>query len=93
MYEIILTNPKIILQLPVKPRSVKVCSTWIKAHCRSQKSIHPGEMLLKEFLKPMGIRQYRLTKDISVSAMRISKICNSRSGISSDTALRLASYF
>jgi addiction module HigA family antidote len=41
----------------------------------------------------MGISQYRLAKDISVPAMRISKICHAKSGISSDTALRLARYF
>ncbi len=55
--------------------------------------IHPGEILLEEFLKPMGISQYRLAKDISVPAMRISKICNHKSGISADTALRLSRYF
>jgi addiction module HigA family antidote len=54
---------------------------------------HPGEILLEEFLKPMGISQYRLAKDINVPAMRISKICNQRSGISADTAIRLARYF
>ena len=55
--------------------------------------IHPGEILLEEFLKPMGISQYRLAKDISAPAMRISKTCNGQSGISADTALRLARYF
>ncbi len=50
--------------------------------------IHPGEILLEEFLKPMGISQYRLAKDISVPAMRINKICLGRAGISADTALR-----
>lgn len=55
--------------------------------------IHPGEILLEEFLKPMGISQYRLAKDMSVPAMRISKICNRQSGISTDTALRLARFF
>jgi antitoxin HigA-1 len=55
--------------------------------------IHPGEVLLEEFLKPMGISRYRLAKDISVPAMRISKICNGKCGISADTALRLARYF
>jgi addiction module HigA family antidote len=55
--------------------------------------IHPGEVLLEEFLKPIGISQYRLAKDISVPAMRISKICNGKSGISAYTALRLARYF
>jgi addiction module HigA family antidote len=55
--------------------------------------IHPGEILLEEFMKPMGISKYRLAKDISVPAMRIGKICNARSGISADTALRLSRYF
>jgi len=54
---------------------------------------HPGEILLEEFLKPMGISQYHIAKDISVPAMRISKICNRQCGISADTALRLARYF
>jgi addiction module HigA family antidote len=54
---------------------------------------HPGEILLEEFLKPMGISQYRLAKDIGVPAMRINKIVHSARGISADTALRLARYF
>ena len=55
--------------------------------------IHPGEILLEEFLKPMEISQYRLAKDIGVPAMRISKIVRGERGISADTALRLARYF
>lgn len=55
--------------------------------------IHPGEILLEEFMKPMGICKYRLANDISVPAMRIGKICNGKSGISADTALRLSRYF
>jgi addiction module HigA family antidote len=55
--------------------------------------IHPGEILLEEFLKPLGISQYRLAKDINVPSMRISKICKEKCGISADTALRLARYF
>ena len=54
---------------------------------------HPGEIILEEFLKPMGISQYRLAKDIGVPAMRISKIVRGERGISADTALRLARYF
>ncbi len=60
---------------------------------RDYPPIHPGEILLKEFLKPMGISQYRLAKDIGVPAMRISKIVRGERGISADTALRLARYF
>ena len=55
--------------------------------------VHPGEILLEEFLKPMGISQYRLSKDIGVPAMRINKIVRGERGISADTALRLAKYF
>lgn len=54
---------------------------------------HPGEILLEEFLKPMGISQYRIAKDIGVPAMRINKIVRFERGISADTALRLAYYF
>lgn len=60
---------------------------------RDYPPIHPGEILLEEFLKPMGISQYRLAKDIGVPAMRISKIVHGQRGISADTALRLARYF
>lgn len=55
--------------------------------------IHPGEVLLADFLEPMGISQYRLAKDISVPPRRINEIVHGRRGISSDTALRLSRYF
>jgi addiction module HigA family antidote len=55
--------------------------------------IHPGEILWEEFLKPMGISQYRLARDISVPARRINEIIHGKRGISADTALRLACYF
>jgi len=54
---------------------------------------HPGEILLEEFMKPFRLSKYRQAKDISVPAMRIGKICNQQSGISANTALRLARYF
>jgi len=54
---------------------------------------HPGEILLEEFLKPMGITQYRIAKEIGVPAMRINKIVRGKRGVSADTALRLARYF
>lgn len=57
------------------------------------KPIHPGEILLEEFMKPFGISQYRLAKDISVPAIRISEIIRGKRSISADTALRLAKYF
>jgi addiction module HigA family antidote len=55
--------------------------------------IHPGEILLEEFLEPMGISQYRLSKDISVPPRRINEIVLGKRAISADTALRLARYF
>lgn len=54
---------------------------------------HPGEILLEEFMKPLGITQYRLSKDLSVSPRRINEIIHKKRGISADTALRLAHYF
>jgi len=55
--------------------------------------IHPGEILLEEFLEPMGISQYRLSKDISVPPRRINEIVKGKRSISADTALRLSRYF
>ena len=55
--------------------------------------IHPGEILLEEFLKPMGISQYRLAKDIGVPARRINEIVHGKRAITADTALRLGRYF
>jgi addiction module HigA family antidote len=55
--------------------------------------IHPGEILLEEFLKPMGISQYRLAKDISVPPRRINEIVHGERAITPDTALRLSRYF
>ena len=55
--------------------------------------IHPGEILLEEFLDPMSISQYRLAKDISVPARRINEIAHGKRSISANTALRLSKYF
>ena len=55
--------------------------------------IHPGEILLEEFLLPMQISQYRLAKDISVPPRRINEIVHGKRAITADTALRLARYF
>ena len=55
--------------------------------------VHPGEILLEEFLKPMGISQYRLAVDISVPPRRINEIVHGKRAITADTALRLARYF
>jgi addiction module HigA family antidote len=55
--------------------------------------VHPGEILLEEFLRPLEISQYRLAKDISVPPRRINEIVRGQRAISADTALRLARYF
>lgn len=55
--------------------------------------IHPGEILLEEFLLPMNITQYRLAKDISVPQRRIGEIVQGKRSITADTALRLGRYF
>jgi len=55
--------------------------------------IHPGEILLEEFLSPLGLSQYRLAKDTSVPPRRINEIVRGLRSISADTALRLARYF
>lgn len=55
--------------------------------------VHPGEVLLHEFLQPLEISQYRLAKDVNVPPRRINEIVHQRRGISADTALRLARYF
>jgi addiction module HigA family antidote len=55
--------------------------------------IHPGEILMGEFLKPMGISQYKLAKDISVPARRVNEIVHGKRSVTPDTALRLSRFF
>lgn len=55
--------------------------------------VHPGEILLEEFLKPMSISQYRLAESIRVPARRINEIVLEKRGITADTALRLSRFF
>ena len=55
--------------------------------------VHPGEILMEEFLTPMGISQYRLAHDISVPPRRINEIVHGTRGVTADTALRLGRYF
>jgi len=56
-------------------------------------NIHPGEVLLEEFLKPMGITAYRLAKETGVAQTRISQIIKGKRGLSAETALRLGKFF
>ncbi len=56
-------------------------------------TVHPGEVLLEEFLKPMGLSQNRLAIDIGVDARRINEIVKGNRSITADTALRISRYF
>ncbi len=56
-------------------------------------NIHPGEVLLEEFLKPLGITPYRLAKETGLSQTRISQILRGKRSVSAETALRLAKFF
>jgi len=60
---------------------------------RKLKPVHPGEVLMEEFIRPLGITQYRVAKDTRVTARRINEIVLGRRSITADTALRLARYF
>jgi len=60
---------------------------------KKMEPVHPGEILLEEFLKPLGLSQNRLALDIRVPARRINEIVLGKRGITPDTALRLAKYF
>ena len=55
--------------------------------------IHPGEVLWEDFMKPLGLSQYRVAKDIGVSPIRINQIVHGKRAITADTAIRLARYF
>ena len=60
---------------------------------RKLQAVHPGEILMEEFLVPLEISQYRVAKDTSVPPRRINEIVHGKRSISADTALRLARYF
>ncbi len=55
--------------------------------------VHPGEVLLEDFMKPLGLSRYRVAKDIGVPTLRISQIVRGQRSITANTALRLARYF
>lgn len=65
----------------------------MKTRKRDFPPIHPGEILVTEFLKPLKISQYRLAKAMGVTPRRINEIAHGRRGISADTALRLSRFF
>jgi len=55
--------------------------------------VHPGEVLLEDFMKPLGLSQYRLAQDLGVPPLRINQIVHGKRSVTADTALRLARYF
>lgn len=55
--------------------------------------VHPGEVLLEDFMKPLGLSQYRVAQDIGVPSLRISQIVNGKRAVTANTAMRLARYF
>jgi antitoxin HigA-1 len=67
--------------------------TGMKTTKRAMPPIHPGEILMEDFLNPMGITQYRLAKSIGVPQRRIGEIVAGKRAITADTALRLAKFF
>ena len=60
---------------------------------RRLKPVHPGEVLQRDFIEPMGLTRYRVAKSINVPQRRIDEICSSQRAISADTALRLGRLF
>lgn len=60
---------------------------------KKQQPIHPGEILVEEFMIPLGLSQYRIAKDIHVPPRRINEIVHGERALTADTALRLAKYF
>lgn len=77
----------------MKSKSSTTTKTRRTAVAERLPPVHPGEVLLEEFLKPMSITQYRLAKDISVPPRRVNEIVLHKRGITADTALRLGRYF
>ncbi len=72
---------------------MKLLITTKRINMEKLANVHPGEILLEEFLIPMGITAYRLSKDIEIPQTRISQISKGKRRITADTALRLSSYF
>jgi len=73
--------------------TLKLLTTTKVKYMKKLKPVTPGEILLEEFLKPMGLSQYRLAKEINVPAQRINEIVAGRRSITADTDLRLCRFF
>ena len=79
--------------MPTRSKSSTTTRRESRSKVRSLAPVHPGEILLEEFLKPLGLSQYRVAKDTSVPPRRINEVVHGTRSISADTALRLARYF
>ena len=79
--------------MPAASKSWIATDQQVNNTARKPDPIHPGEILLEEFLRPMDINQYRLARDISVPPRRINEIVHGKRSISADTALRLSRFF
>jgi len=73
--------------------ATKLASRQDKASAKRLSSVTPGELLLEEFMIPMGVTAYRLAKEINVPAQRIGEIVKGRRSITADTDLRLCRFF
>ncbi|PWU23383.1 MAG: addiction module antidote protein, HigA family [Candidatus Rokuibacteriota bacterium] len=78
--------------MPTTSRS-RIITRRAPSAVRKLAPVHPGEVLLEEFLKPLGISQYQLAKNISVPPRRINEIVLGKRGVTADTALRLSRHF
>jgi addiction module HigA family antidote len=67
--------------------------TKVQMNMEKLENVHPGEVLLEEFLRPLNISAYRLSMDVKIPQTRISEIIKGRRRITADTALRLSNYF
>ena len=80
------------MEMPIMQKSLIIINKYNMTKKRLP-LIHPGEILMEEFLKPLKITQYRIAKDISVPPRRINEIVHGMRAITADTALRLGRYF
>ena len=89
-----MTNGELSLSgFPAIALKLKLLTTTKRCKMKTLRNIHPGEILLEEFLIPFGISAYRLSKDTGIPQTRISAIIKSNRRITADTALRFSKYF
>jgi len=82
------------LNLSLTPKQKEFSKALFRASCMEKlPPVHPGEVLLEDFIKPLGLSQYRVAKDMGVPTLRITQIVRGQRSITADSALRLARYF